>query len=538
MMRELFVYRKKEMICYGVLTILLAGLMIGNSFVLNWLTDIATQSAEMNYSIVILIILLFILGQSFVYYFQQLSADKYAKILKTDLKNQYINEYLSSEYLKISQNKSSYYLAQLTTNLDLIEENYFKVLFWGGYLFTQFVFALIAACFINPILAFFCVLLSIPSILVPILSKHHIEVSSTNVVKANEVNTMVLNDLLQGTRTFKFFLSEEKIQQQLLDENNRLLNKQIQNEKVQNRVGVVNKTFSDILYFGSWVVGIYFILKSDMTLGKMVGFTQLITNISFPLHSVIGLIGQWIGGNAAYLEFSSFFRLNERIEKNILIKDKLQSIQYEALQYEIEEKIILKDINLTLQTDKKYLIKGESGAGKSSLFYPLFKLSDDYTGKLMLNGVDIKQINEKSVYKKIGYFTQKDRIFHASIRQNLTLFQEEISDKLLVDVLNRVHLKLWFENKSLDTIISEEELSLSAGERQRFLLARLLLKDYDFLILDELTSGLNEEMAIFIEELMIGLPVGWLMVSHIGIDRLEQKVETVFEVSQGTIHKL
>lgn len=538
MIREILKNRKKYLIVYCILTILLAGLIVANSFVLNLLTDIATSYKDINYFLVVLGILMFIFIQSLVYYFQQFLADKYSKLLKTDLKNRYLNEYIDSSLCEINKKGSSYYLAQLTSNLDLVEENYFKVLFWGGYLVTQFIFALVAACFINPILALLSVILSIPSILVPIVFKNKIEASSRDVVHAVGNNTVLLNDLLQGTQSWKLAISEETIKNQFLKENEALLEKQIQNEKVQNYVGVFNKSFSDLLYFGSWVIGIYFILISDMTLGKIVAFTQLITNISFPLNSVIGLVGQFMSGDTAYRELSHLLSKDKCEERDVLLDEPLRSIQYKDMNYFSEEKQILNHVNLSLDTSKRYLIKGESGAGKSSLFYPLLNLSYEYTGEIKLNAIDIRCIKESSIYKKIGYFTQKDRIFHTTIRNNLTMFQDECDDVALIEILNKVHLTDWMNTKNLDTIISEDELSLSAGERQRFLLARLLLRNYDFIIFDELTVGLNPEMAESIERFILNLPIGWIMISHIGIERLEKKVEAVFEVSQGNIQQV
>lgn len=118
------------------------------------------------------------------------------------------------------------------------------------------------------------------------------------------------------------------------------------------------------------------------------------------------------------------------------------------------------------------------------------------------------------------------------------MFQNGFDDTELIEILNRVHLTDWINTKNLDTIISEDELSLSAGERQRFLLARLLLKKYDFIIFDELTAGLNPEMAESIEQFILTLPIGWIMISHIGIERLEKEVDVVFEVSQGKVQQV
>ncbi len=537
-MQEILRNRKKDLIIYGILTMSLAGLIVANSFVLNLLTDIATSYKNINYFLVVVGILMFIFIQSLVYYFQQFLADKYSKLLKTDLKNRYLNEYIDSSLCEFNKKGSSYYLAQLTSNLDLVEENYFKVLFWGGYLVTQFIFALVAACFINPMLALLSVILSIPSILVPIIFKNKIEASSRDVVHAVENNTTLLNDLLQGTQSWKLAISEERIKNQLLKENQALLEKQIQHEKVQNYVGVFNKSFSDLLYFGSWMIGIYFILTSNMTLGKIVAFTQLVTNISFPLNSVIGLVGQFMSGDTAYRELSHLLSKDKCEERDVLLDEPLRSIQYKDMNYFSEEKQILNHVNLSLDTTKRYLIKGRSGAGKSSLFYPLLNLSSEYTGEIKLNDIDIRKIKESSIYQKIGYFTQKDRIFHATIRNNLTMFHDEYDDRALIEVLNKVHLTDWMSTKTLDTIISEDELSLSAGERQRFLLARLLLRSDNFIIFDEVTAGLNPEMAEAIEQLILTLPIGWIMISHIGIERLEKEVDVIFQVSQGRVQQI
>jgi len=185
---------------------------------------------------------------------------------------------------------------------------------------------------------------------------------------------------------------------------------------------------------------------------------------------------------------------NDKQEQNIDFK---KSISLKEVNYGYnEEKNILKNIDLTINKGSFIGIRGASGQGKSTLVNIIMGILNPTSGKVFLDGLDIS--NKTNEYLKlISYIPQKVTIIDDSIKNNLLFGNEtrKITDQEIIKVLNKVKLENIVNNhpKKLDTIIGETTIRASEGEVQRLGIARALLQDREILILDEVTSSLDEK---------------------------------------------
>lgn len=175
--------------------------------------------------------------------------------------------------------------------------------------------------------------------------------------------------------------------------------------------------------------------------------------------------------------------------------EKINEIKFENVDfsYPKRDKMIFENLNLLFEDEKIVGLVGESGSGKSTLMKMVMKWYIAKSGKISLNEEDILEIDSRKLQEKIAYIPQFPQIFSQTIRENLVLGNDEITDEEILEIAEKCRLKdviLSTEN-GLDTKINSEKVIFSSGEMQRLELMRALLKRADVYIFDEPTSNLD-----------------------------------------------
>lgn len=175
--------------------------------------------------------------------------------------------------------------------------------------------------------------------------------------------------------------------------------------------------------------------------------------------------------------------------------EKINEIKFENVDfsYPKRDKMIFENLNLHFEDEKIVGLVGESGSGKSTLMKMVMKWYIAKSGKISLNEEDILEIDSRKLQEKIAYIPQFPQIFSQTIRENLVLGNDKITDEEILEIAEKCRLKdviLSTEN-GLDTKINSEKIIFSSGEMQRLELMRALLKRADVYIFDEPTSNLD-----------------------------------------------
>ncbi len=171
------------------------------------------------------------------------------------------------------------------------------------------------------------------------------------------------------------------------------------------------------------------------------------------------------------------------------------SIVCESLCFAYEEKReILHSVNMKFPMGSFTSIVGESGCGKSTVSGILMGRNRGYTGNVIVGGIELNNIAEASLMKKLTYISHQSYLFKGTIRDNLLMGSPQATDDELWTVLERVNLAAFLKNENgLDTVLSEKASNLSGGQCQRLALARALLHDSPVYIFDEATSNIDVE---------------------------------------------
>nr|WP_239086421.1 ABC transporter ATP-binding protein [Catellatospora methionotrophica] len=163
---------------------------------------------------------------------------------------------------------------------------------------------------------------------------------------------------------------------------------------------------------------------------------------------------------------------------------------------------VLHEVSFTAEPGQLVALVGSSGAGKSTIAQLLPRLYDADGGTVRLAGVDVRDLDAKTIRQTLGMVTQDGHLFHESVRANLLLARPEASDEELWDALRRARLADLVSElpDGLDTVVGERGYRLSGGERQRLTIARVLLARPRVVVLDEATAHLDSTSEAAVQE--------------------------------------
>ena len=208
--------------------------------------------------------------------------------------------------------------------------------------------------------------------------------------------------------------------------------------------------------------------------------------------------------------------------------------------YYDKSKVIFNNLNFTIPKGKLVFLIGESGSGKSCIVDILLRLQQPKSGKVLSGSHDISHYSKSSWRTKIGYVSQDVLLFNKSIRQNILDGRLHALEEDIYDVLKRVNAYEFVMAlpNGLDTLVGDRGAKLSGGQRQRLSLARAIMRDVDFLILDEATSAMDQQLEEkIIQEIKLNFSKKTvLFITH----RLATAVhaDVIYRLDEGRITKV
>jgi subfamily B ATP-binding cassette protein MsbA len=214
-----------------------------------------------------------------------------------------------------------------------------------------------------------------------------------------------------------------------------------------------------------------------------------------------------------------------------------QGIEYQDVSFKYEEDWVLKNVNLRIKVGEMVAIVGASGGGKTTLVNLLPRFYDVTTGKVLIDGRDIREVTVQSLRSMIGIVTQQTILFNDTAKNNIAYGKISQPFDEIVKAAQAAYAHGFINNlpQGYDTVIGEQGVKLSGGERQRISIARAILKNAPILILDEATSSLDSESEIEVQKALESLMQGrtTLVIAH----RLStiRKADRIVVISNGMI---
>ncbi len=246
--------------------------------------------------------------------------------------------------------------------------------------------------------------------------------------------------------------------------------------------------------------GVFLVSEGTVSMGGMVAAVLLSSRTLAPLAQIANLFGRANNAKASYKRLASFMDetqaddVSER-NKNAIRREKLGGLEFKDTTYRYPDADLdtLRGINLKIKEGEKVAILGRNGSGKSTLMKlasGLFKASD---GLVMYDGVDIKQLHTEDLSSSVGIVLQDVQLFSGSVRENITMGRENISQEDLVQAGKLSGLDEFISKipGGYDLLLSDGGKGLSGGQRQAIALARSIVHKPSHFILDEPTSAMD-----------------------------------------------
>ncbi len=308
----------------------------------------------------------------------------------------------------------------------------------------------------------------------------------------------------------------------------------------------VNTTFL-LFTFGmasSLAAGAYLLTQGALSLGAV----YLVFHYANLMQQPINEITRELEG--VQQAAASIGRIRELTALNPLVKeaapsapppgaDHALSVQFDNVSFSYGETLTLSGISLSVAPGQVLGLLGRTGSGKSTMARLLFRLYDVSGGAIRVDGVDIRQLKFDDLRSRVGMVTQEVQLFHASLRDNLTFFDREISDERILRVIDELGLRGWFDAQphGLDTELQAGGSGLSAGEAQLLAFARVFLRNQRVVVLDEATSRLDLASEKLIERAVDRLLAGHERTLIIIAHRLStvQRADAILILEDGRI---
>lgn len=320
-----------------------------------------------------------------------------------------------------------------------------------------------------------------------------------------------VEETYSGQNIVKVFNREEETLKTFNEENDKLYKS---SWKAQFLSGLLFPLINFIGNFGYVLVSVfggYLAIKGKITIGDIQSFIQYTRNFTQPIGQMAQISSQLqstIAASERIFEFLEEKEETENVENPVSTKDIKARVEFENVKFGYNsEKIIINDFSSDVEEGKKIAIVGPTGAGKTTIIKLLMRFYDVNSGKIKIDGHDIKDFDRGEVREIFGMVLQDTWLFTGTIKENIRYGRPDATDEEVYEAAKAAHVHHFIETlpDGYDMIINEEASNISQGEKQLLTIARAILANPKILILDEATSSVDTRTEQLIQKAMDAL---------------------------------
>jgi len=354
-----------------------------------------------------------------------------------------------------------------------------------------------------------------------------------------DISTILL-ETISGNRIVKAFNMEEYERQRFSRENEKLFNISMKSIRVRAISHPLMETLGGLGIAFIVFYGGYNVIQGTATAGTFFSFLAALLMLYEPVKRLSGVnntIQQGLAGASRIFEILDTVPEIRNQPGAKKLGHISSVIEFQDVSFRYEEDWVLKKINLKIRVGEVVAFVGSSGGGKTTLVNLLPRFYDVTTGKILIDGEDIRNLTVESLRGKIAIVTQQTILFNDTVQNNIAYGNIGQPFEKIVGAAEAAYAHSFITNlpEGYNTLIGEQGVKISGGERQRVSIARALLKNAPILILDEATSSLDSESEVEVQKALEFLMEGrtTLVIAH----RLStiRKANRIVVISNGMI---
>ncbi len=327
-----------------------------------------------------------------------------------------------------------------------------------------------------------------------------------NRARIADINAQI-EDNLSGIRVVKSFANEEMEMDKFKVGNDRFVESKRESYRYMGLYHSGLGAFTTFISVIVIAVGAVFITTNLISITDLITFLLYINNFTEPIKKLINFTEQFQNGASGYTRFLEILSINPDItdkpDARELIKAK-GNITFENVYFHYEEhsETVLSNLNLHVNSGQYIALVGTSGVGKSTLCSLIPRFYDVSSGRILIDGEDIRDYTLKSLRNNIGIVQQDVYLFTGSVMDNIRYGNPHATDAEIVAAAQNANAHDFIMNlpEGYDTNIGQRGVKLSGGQKQRLSIARVFLKNPPILIFDEATSALDNESEKVVQE--------------------------------------
>lgn len=359
-------------------------------------------------------------------------------------------------------------------------------------------------------------------ILTTMLSRKKLMMSSRKVKETTAEINAAIESSISGIRVTQGFTNENYEEEKFQDGNKKFVEAKRERYLSMSNFHANIEFFNNLLSLLVLAVGGYFIMQGKMLISDLVAANLFVAAFTSPIRRLSNFVEQFTTGAAGFNRFLEIMRTDTGIKDEpdaVEILSARGNISFENVNFSYNENYpVLENVNLNIRAGDKQALVGTSGGGKTTICNLLPRFYEITSGKITLDGIDIKKIKIESLRKQIGIVQQDVFLFAGSVKENIAYGKPTATDEEIVEAAKRaeIHDDIMKMPNGYDTIVGERGIKLSGGQKQRVSIARCFLKNPPILILDEATSALDTATEIKIQKSFDELSKGrtTLVIAH------------------------
>ena len=488
-----------------------------------WFIDGLLPSGDWNRIITVSFLLLLVyIVSTFLHYIVSYLGHKLGINIETDMRRELFEHVQKQSFRFFDNTKTGHIMTRITTDLFDIgelahhgpEDAFIAVMTILGAFGIMYT--------INPELALIAI------VMVPLLA---VVVSFSNKKMNAAWHKMYQNiadvngrveDSVSGSRVVKSFTNEDFELRRFQQDNEQFRLAKLKAYKVMAWATSSMYMLTRLVTLVILIVGAWFTVNDKLTYGELVSFILFSNILIKPIDKISALLELYPKGMAGFSRFRALINQDPEIKdvKNAIVVDQLHgdiTLNDVTFGYDVERPV-LRNIDLTIHAGQTVAFVGPSGAGKTTICSLIPRFYEVNEGSISIDGIDIREMTQKSLRSQIGIVQQDVFLFTGSIRDNIAYGKLHATDEEVVEAAEKAHLTDLISSmpNGYDTQIGERGLKLSGGQKQRLAIARMFLKNPPILILDEATSALDTETERIIQQSLEELAVNrtTLIIAH------------------------